>query len=1031
MPELPNLKMASLQMPCCPPSTSASASSANTTTSTSSMEPGGGGGGGTDAESEQSQQNNGLLAKKDQQAQDFAQILASDDDDFKWWTNIDGDDQQQQQQKVSMENFALIKVLGKGAYGKVFLVRKVGGHDSGRYYAMKVLKKTRVSQKQKTLEHTMSERKVLERLKGLPFLVNMVYAFQTDTKLHIVMEFVRGGELFTHLCKRKKFDMNTTRGLLAEMTCALQHVHAAGVIYRDLKLENILLDDQGHVKLTDFGLSKAFEQYNQQQQQQQQQEQDNATGDTAAAQLTKSYCGTIEYMPPEIVRRQPEGYGQCADWWSFGVIAFELLTGCSPFTVDGNQNSTEDIARRILTKKVPYPKWMDRTARDFIGQLLNRDPKLRLGARGAAEVKKHQFFDGTDWEAVERRQTPGPIKPSMAGCVADVENFAAEFTAQTPLFSPADKPPPEFHTFFSGYSFVSPSVIFASDNVIGQECLESSVRLLSAQSSPFFANYRLDITAQGLLGKGSFSICRKCERIADGRQFAVKIVSQRFAHQARREVRVLEALQPHSHIVPLVDAMSDAFHHYIVLELLGGGELLQRLRRMEKFTELQAAEIMAQLVAAVKHMHDRDIVHRDLKPENILFERDQPDDAKPRLRLVDFGFARILPRPAVTGSTMGSQSLITPLCGTLHFAAPEVLDIEDELPQYNEQCDLWSLGVVLFTMLSGKVPFHAKSQAESAAEIIARIRAADFSFSDPVWSMVSQSAKDLITGLLTVDPTRRLSLAQLGAHPWLQSVSTSADDGTVPDSGAGGGGGTELPTPTILPSSADATFNATLSAFLHANREGFQLMDVQTAPLLVKRRGMKRQRGPDTTATTTASGSGGTAAGANDGGGSGAERMEQCTANNTNSNNNNSMTTATTLCTVSECPELTMNMNSSGGDQHHQQQQQKFKRRPTTLNLFGTVGEMEQQQQQHEHQQPQGTPNSAAFTEYRDTKPPYLKYSRDDFTRAECGGSGATVDQQQRIGGATSGMVNDQSSGCSSLSGASTVRLSNDSNESQ
>uniref|UniRef100_A0A183CHC8 non-specific serine/threonine protein kinase n=1 Tax=Globodera pallida TaxID=36090 RepID=A0A183CHC8_GLOPA len=513
------------------------------------------------------------------------------------------------------------------------------------------------------------------------------------------------------------------------MACALQHVHAAGVIYRDLKLENILLDEQGHVKLTDFGLSKAFEL----------QQQQHQGGD--APQLTKSYCGTIEYMPPEIVRRQPEGYGQCADWWSFGVIAFELLTGCSPFTVDGNQNSTEDIARRILTKKVPYPKWMDRTSRDFIGQLLNREPKLRLGARGAAEVKKHRFFDGINWEAVERRQTAGPIKPSMAGGVADVENFAAEFTAQTPLFSPADKPPAECHTFFRGYSFVSPSVIFASDNVIGQECLEASVRLLSAQSSPFFANYRLDITAHGLLGKGSFSICRRCERVADGRQFAVKIVSQRFAHQARREVRVLEALQPHAHIVPLVDAMSDAFHHYIVLELLEGGELLQRLRRMEKFTELQAAEIMAQLVAAVKHMHDRDIVHRDLKPENILFERDQPGHVAPKLRLVDFGFARILPRPS--SSSTVAQSLITPLCGTLHYAAPEVLDIEDELPQYNQQCDLWSLGVILFTMLSGKVPFHAKSQAESAADIIARIRAADFSFLDPVWTMVSQSAKDL------------------------------------------------------------------------------------------------------------------------------------------------------------------------------------------------------------------------------------------------------------------------------------------------
>uniref|UniRef100_A0A915NCE7 Ribosomal protein S6 kinase n=1 Tax=Meloidogyne javanica TaxID=6303 RepID=A0A915NCE7_MELJA len=622
-------------------------------------------------------------------------------------------------EKVSMENFALIRVLGKGAYGKVFLVRRIGGQDSG------------------------------------------------------------------------------PRFILAEIALALENVHKAGVIYRDLKLENILLDEEGHIKLTDFGLSKAFE---------------------VDENATNSYCGTIEYMSPEIIRRTSDGYTQVVDWWSFGVIAFELLTGCSP--VDGDQNSTSDIARRILTKRVPFPKSMDPSARDLIFALLNKDPNQRLGAKeGLEEIKKAKFFAPINWSAIEKREMPGPLKPNITGGQTDVENFASgeEFTAQTPLFSPAEKPSQEFHRFFRGYSFVSPSVIFSNDNVIGQECLEESVQLLTSNNSAFFSKYKLDTTPQGFLGRGSFSVCRKCQRLNDGKEFAVKIVSQRFANQAIREVRILETLNPHPHIVPLIEAISDQFHYYIVLEKLEGGELLDRLRRMEKFTEIQAAEIMTQLVSSLRHMHSKDIVHRDLKPENILFASSEPGNYS--LRLVDFGFARILPSTMRGNSgsfSSSTKNLITPLCGTLHYAAPEVLEIEDELPQYNQQCDLWSLGVVLFTLLSGKVPFHAKSQAESAADIIARIKRAEFSFEGPVWGMVSEPAKDLITGLLTVDPTRRLSLAQVAKHPWLDSAKTPESSAYI---------ATELPTPTILPRSADETFNATISAFISASREGFQLMD--------------------------------------------------------------------------------------------------------------------------------------------------------------------------------------------------------------
>lgn len=226
-------------------------------------------------------------------------------------------------ERVGIENFELLKVLGTGAYGKVFLVRKVSGHDSDKLYAMKVLKKATIVQKAKTAEHTRTERQVLEHIRQSPFLVTLHYAFQTDTKLHLILDYVNGGELFTHLVQRVHFKEQEVALYSGEIVLALEHLHQLGVVYRDLKLENILLDSIGHIVLTDFGLSKEFD------------------------ELERAYsvCGTIEYMAPEIVEGGESGHDKAVDWWSLGVLMYELMTGGSPFTVDGDENSHSDIAK--------------------------------------------------------------------------------------------------------------------------------------------------------------------------------------------------------------------------------------------------------------------------------------------------------------------------------------------------------------------------------------------------------------------------------------------------------------------------------------------------------------------------------------------------------------------------------------------------------------------------------------------------------------------------------------------------------------
>ncbi|KAI6178412.1 Non-specific serine/threonine protein kinase [Aphelenchoides besseyi] len=208
---------------------------------------------------------------------------------------------------VSMQDFALIRVLGKGAYGKVFfgeedwrigqvsrlIVKELTNPFSGQFYAMKVIKKERLIAKQKTLEHALMERKVLERLRGCPFLVNMCYAFQSESKLHIVMEYVSGGELFLHLCNRRFFPPNEAKILLGELALALNYIHQNACIYRDLKLENILVGSDGHLKLTDFGLSKAYK---------------DAQNLKFRVKNLIIYCRS-----PEIIKRTKKGYDHMTD----------------------------------------------------------------------------------------------------------------------------------------------------------------------------------------------------------------------------------------------------------------------------------------------------------------------------------------------------------------------------------------------------------------------------------------------------------------------------------------------------------------------------------------------------------------------------------------------------------------------------------------------------------------------------------------------------------------------------------------------
>lgn len=419
------------------------------------------------------------------------------------------------------------------------------------------------------------------------------------------------------------------------------------------------------------------------------------------------------------------------------------------------------------------------------------------------------------------------MHPFCYRCALDVSNFSEEFTQMPATDSPAVVPP-NYDKIFKGYSFVAPSVLFTK-NVISDDLLKPVIKpdisstLVRCQinNSPFFQSYDIDLNEQ-ILGDGSFSVCRRCVHKHTSKEYAVKIVSRKT--DCTQEINLLRACQGHPNIVNLHDVIIDDLHTYLVLELLNGGELLDRIRKKSKFTECETSSILRKLVSAVSFMHSRGVVHRDLKPENLLFTCNK-DNAE--IKIVDFGFARL---------KQEKEPLHTP-CFTLHYAAPEVLSGDPS--GYDENCDLWSLGVILYTMLCGRAPFHAKSRDDSAAAVMARIKGGEFSFSSSAWNGVSEEAKAVVRGLLTVNPSQRLRMNDLRNNSWVQGNQMFPQ--------------TPLMTPDILSSSGSTEkgLQTTFNAFHKAHKEGFRLQDVSSAKLAQRRRLKKSSSDNNSTSSSS------------------------------------------------------------------------------------------------------------------------------------------------------------------------------------
>lgn len=301
-------------------------------------------------------------------------------------------------QKVGVADFDLLNVIGKGSFGKVMQVRK---KDDGEIYAMKVLRKDAIIAR-KQVTHTRAEKSILQKIRH-PFIVNLNYAFQTEDKLYMVLDYVNGGELFFHLKKEGKFSEDRVRLYSAEIASALIHLHSVNIVYRDLKPENILLDSEGHICITDFGLSKEIEQ----------------------EEGTHTFCGTPEYLAPEVL--QGQGHGCPVDWWSLGTLIYEMLTGLPPFY---SQN-INIMYQKILHGELTFPDFMSDEAKSLLEQLLTREPDQRLGGEA---VKEHPFFAGLNWDELFDKKIEPSFKPPVKS-KDDISQIDSCFTSEAAVDS--------------------------------------------------------------------------------------------------------------------------------------------------------------------------------------------------------------------------------------------------------------------------------------------------------------------------------------------------------------------------------------------------------------------------------------------------------------------------------------------------------------------------------------------------------------------------------------------------------------------
>ena len=332
-------------------------------------------------------------------------INCASEDDMKDWINTLREVSQKvnisidktHEKETNLNDFEILSLIGKGAYGKIFLVRM---KETQELFAMKVIPKKQVIEED-SVEQTLAEKNILSRVR-MPFLVNLYYSFQTPSNLHYVIDYCSGGSLYSYMQKEKVLTEEQAKFYAAQMVLALEHLHGQNIIYRDVKPENISICSDGYIRLTDFGLSK-----------------ENIAEDST----TSTFCGTPEYLAPELIQSLP--YTNNIDWWGLGVLIYEMINGNVPFFNDNIQK----LYHKILYDPIPFPEkctYSDE-CKDIIENLLQKLPENRLS--DPRTIKQHAWFSSINFDSLFKKELEPSYIPDLES-PTDLKYFDSTITSE-------------------------------------------------------------------------------------------------------------------------------------------------------------------------------------------------------------------------------------------------------------------------------------------------------------------------------------------------------------------------------------------------------------------------------------------------------------------------------------------------------------------------------------------------------------------------------------------------------------------------
>ena len=617
--------------------------------------------------------------------------------------------------RVFEDDYSIDKRLRSGSYGTVYTTRHKSTNEE---FAVKIIDRAKLKEKDDTA--TFREIGIMKDLIDVKNIVRLVDVYITPNTFQIVQFYAQGGDVFDRLAKRVSYSEMDARVLSVTLMKTMRDMHARKICHRDMKPENLLLKsphDDASILLADFG----FAQY-------------------VPDEGLKTRCGTPAFVAPEIIVGQP--YNTQADMWSVGCMIFMLIGGYPPFQDETHRGLFRKIRGSNFTFATAYWNNVSIQSKQLITSLLTVDPVDRLDAAKSLSMPWFQERD----DRLSNRDLSGSIK--------ELKKFNAR------------------RTFRSAVRAIAVAAAFKVDKISDlmketdehveddQENVEEANGGLTS-SPPVVPKLNMSRTKKkkfaelydvgDKIHRGSEGVVKKCYSKVHHKEFAVKII-ERDHHtdeQVLHEVSVMNQLH-HEHLVGVVDFFEEGDFYYIVMELMAGGDVFDRIIDLHNYTEKDARDLAKILLVAVDYMHKSGVVHRDIKPQNIFLESKDDNSA---IKVGDFGFAKRVHTP----------KSLTQRCGTPSYVAPEILKNQP----YDQSCDMWSVGVVLYVTLCGYTPFMEEQQED----MFRRVKLGDWNFDPEDWSQISDEAKDLIKGLICTNPDRRLTASQALGSKWINGVS--------------------------------------------------------------------------------------------------------------------------------------------------------------------------------------------------------------------------------------------------------------------